>query len=65
MISRGELEQNMGTANAPAVKQSKVGSGIERRESDPPATPELVPPVKQAAAKSAPKFDWGQENKRD
>jgi outer membrane protein TolC len=65
VISRGELEQNMGTANAPAVKQSKVGSGIERRESDPPATPELVPPVKQAAAKSAPKFDWGQENKRD
>jgi outer membrane protein TolC len=60
VISRGELEQNLGTANAPAKSGAKIGSGIDRPATTPSPEPELVPPVKQATANSPAKFDWGQ-----
>ena len=59
VITRGELEQNMGTANSSAKAKTKVGSGIDNRSNEAPE-PEPEPPVKQAKGSSQSKFDWGQ-----
>lgn len=59
VITRGELEQNMGTANSSAKAKTKVGSGIDNRSNEAPE-PEPEPPVKQAKGSSQAKFDWGQ-----
>nr|MCU0708841.1 TolC family protein [Pirellula sp.] len=64
VISRGELEQNLGTANAPATRRTVVGSGVEGQplEQTPDSKPESEKskPVKQAAVNAPPKFDWGE-----
>lgn len=62
VISRGELPQITGTANPPAPIRAKVGSGVNAPEATPEKTdePEVIPPIKQASASTAPKFDWGQ-----
>lgn len=69
VISRGQLEQNMGTANSAAKAKTRVSGGTENRDNDsfPSVIPEseTIPPIKQATAKANPKFDWGQANQRE
>jgi outer membrane protein TolC len=60
VISRGQLEQNMGTANAAARTQVKIGPGNQNDLEGSEPSPKTEPPVKQAKSSSPTKFDWGQ-----
>jgi hypothetical protein len=60
VISRGQLEQNMGTANAAARTQVKIGPGDQNKVEGSEPEAKTEPPVKQAKSSSPTKFDWGQ-----
>jgi outer membrane protein TolC len=60
VISRGQLEQNMGTANAAARAQVSGGRGAQKDEGEIELGPKADPSIKQAKSSSPPKFDWGQ-----
>ncbi len=68
VISRGTLEQNMGTANSAAT--TNLPNATNRRGDEAPADgpkpaapaqpeSEMLPPVKKASSQTNPKFDWG------